>query len=408
MEMAKISLIPDLPGVYLMKDKAGNVIYVGKAKSLKKRIRSYLGSQVSGKTLAMMSIVADVEYRLAPTEARALLLEASLIQQYMPRYNVLLRDDKSFPFVKATNENFPRICIVRKRQADGARYFGRFTSANLLKEALKAIRKYFPYRTCNRFPKKACIYYRICLCHAPCIGKIDKDEYALIMKRLFLFLEGKTDDLLKELSREMIIKSKEQRFEEALKIRDQINVLGSMGRTMVGVSPRDELEDLKGMVKLDKLPLRIEAFDISNISGKQAVGSMVSFFKAMPDKSNYRKFRVKTIKQSNDYGMLAEVVRRRYQGVIAKNLSFPDMILVDGGRAHLLTAQKELLKLGLNIPLISIAKERENIYIKGKSRSIRLNADTPALNLIRRIRDEAHRFALRYHHLLRRKEIIGR
>ena len=404
----KIAELPQTPGVYLFKDPEGKVIYVGKAKSLKKRVQSYFGRDLASRTLAMVSQIADIEYRQAPTEAMALLLEAGLVHQYLPRYNVMLRDDKSFPLVKITNDDFPRICIVRKREDDGGRYLGRYTSANLLREVLKVVRRYFPYRSCKELPKKPCIYYRLGLSPAPCIGKISKQDYAKTIDNIALILEGKTETLIKRLTQQMELKSKAKEFEKAAEIRDQITAISLIGSKRAGVSPKDELEDLKNLLNLDKLPLRIEAFDISNVYGKEATGSMVSFYKGYSDKDNYRRFRIKTIEQIDDYKMLAEVVRRRYFRVVEEKLTLPDLVLIDGGKGHLATAEKEIRQLGLKIATASIAKEFEHIYVLGKDTPIKLKQDTPALNLIRRIRDEAHRFALAYHHVLRRKKIIGR
>jgi excinuclease ABC subunit C len=404
----KIKALPDAPGVYLMKDKAGSVIYIGKAKSLKKRLASYFGRDLSGKTVALLSRVCDIDYRVTPTEAMALFLEAGLVHRYLPKYNVSLRDDKSFPFVKITNEKFPRVCIVRKREPDGARYLGRYTSAKLLREALKIIRRFFPYRSCKQMPQRACIYYRLGLSPAPCIGKVIPEEYAKSIENISLILEGKSGTLIKKLSRQMHLKAKAREFEAAAKIRDQIAALSALGQARAGSSPRDELEDLKQLLKLEKLPRRIEAFDISNISGKEATGALVSFSSGIADKNNYRRFRIKTVEKIDDYKMLSEVIRRRYLRLIEERSALPDLILVDGGRSHLLTAERELKALGLKIPLASIAKEKEHIYVQGKVKPLKLNLDTPALNLIRRIRDEAHRFAVAYHHLLRRKKIIGR
>lgn len=404
----KVVSMPDAPGVYLMKDASGRVIYIGKAKSLKKRLSSYLSRDLSSKAITLMSCVSDIEYWLTPTESLALLLEASLIHQYKPKYNVSLRDDKSFPLVKITNEDFPAVCITRKRQADQARYFGPYTGAKLLKNALKIIRRQFPYRSCKRLPKEACIYYRIGLSPAPCIGKINKKEYAKIIENISLILEGKTDALIKKLFHEMNLKSKEQKFEEAAKIRDRINALSLIGQSKVSFNIQDELEDLKSLLKLKRLPRRIEAFDISDITGKEACGSMVSFWNGFADKNNYRRFRIKTVETIDDYKCLGEVINRRYSRVIKEKLALPDLVLIDGGRAHLLTAYKEIKRLGLKIPLVSIAKEKENIYTKDRPEPIRLEEDTPALNLIRKIRNEAHRFALSYHHVLRRKKTIGK
>lgn len=403
-----IANIPDAAGIYLMKDKEGNVIYIGKAKSLKKRLSSYLSRELSTKTQAMLSNIYDVEYKITPTESLALLLEMSLIHKYKPKYNVALRDDKSFPFVKITGEEFPAIYVTRKREVDAARYIGPFTNVKLLKQALRIIRRSFPYRSCKKLPKKACIYYRLKLSPAPCIGKIGKEAYAKTVGNIALILEGKTDELIKKLSKEMMLKSKNLDFEEAAKIRDQINALSAISHRHISFSYQMELEDLKGLLNLKRLPERIEAFDISNIRGKEATGSMVSFLRGIPDKNNYRRFRIKTVEEIDDYRMLSEVINRRYLRLLEEKLPLPDLILIDGGRGHLLTAEKELRQLGLNIPLVSIAKEYENIYIKGKINPIRLKQDAPALNLIRKIRNEAHRFAVGYHHILRRKKIIGK
>lgn len=404
----KIAKIPDAPGVYLMKDSSGSVLYVGKAKSLKKRLMSYFRSGLSDKTIALMSSVVDIEYRLTPTEALALLLENSLIKQYQPKYNVALRDDKGYPMVKITNEEFPAICITRKIEPDKARYFGPYTSAGLLRQALKVIRRNFPYRSCRQMSKEACMYYRIGLSPAPCIGKISKKDYAATIENIAMILEGRTEELVARLSKEMFTKAKAKDYEAAAKIRDQINALSALSSSRPGLSRSDELKDLKELLGLDKLPECIEAFDISNIFGKEATGSMVSFYKGIPDKDNYRRFRIKTVEGIDDYSMLAEVVRRRYMRLKEEGLVFPDLILIDGGRAHLLTAKKVLESLGVEVPLASIAKEKEHIYVPARSAPIKLKEDTPALNLIRRLRDEAHRFAVSYHRVLRRKKVIGK
>ncbi|MEW6102107.1 MAG: excinuclease ABC subunit UvrC [Candidatus Omnitrophota bacterium] len=398
---------PDSPGVYLMKDASGKVIYVGKAKALRRRLSSYLKAGNSVKTAILMSHVCDIDFQLCPTESFALLQEAALIQKYKPKYNISLRDDKSFPLVKITREEFPAICITRKKEADGSRYFGPYTSAGLLRDALKVIRRHFPYRYCKELPEESRIYHRIGLAPAADTKEINKREYRQVIKNIILLLEGRQGILIKGLLRKMEEKAKKLEFEEAAAIRDQVNALSALSESNVGVSPELELLDFKKLLNLDRVPVHIEAFDISNIAGKEATGSMVSFFRGLPDKNNYRRFRIKTVAGIDDYKMLSEVVRRRYSRALSENLKLPDLILIDGGLAHLTTAQKELKALGLDIPLVSIAKKKENIYTKGSERPIKLKRDTPALNLIRRMRDEAHRFAVSYHHLLRRKKVIG-
>lgn len=404
----KTNFLPDCPGVYIFKDKEGKALYIGKAKSLKKRVQSYFSRFLTSKTQVMVSKIADIEYKLCQTESLALILEASLIHKYKPKYNVSLRDDKSFPLVKITHEDFPVVSITRKRVADGAHYFGPYTSAGLLRETMRIIRKYFPYRSSEKMPQVARMYSEIGL--APLPEKTTKEEYAKTIENIALILEGKTEVLLKKLTQEMNLKSKEQKFEEAAKIRDQIEALSVMSEGKGRYSRKEELEDLKNLLRLRKLPQRIEAFDISNIYGREACGSLVSFYKGLPDKDNYRRFRIKTVETIDDYKMLAEVVKRRYAGTLSEELVLPDLILIDGGKSHLALANKELEKLGLKIPLVSIAKDRENIYTstREKRHPISLDSDTPALNLIRRVRDEAHRFAVSYHHILRRKKTIGR
>ncbi len=407
----KVSSLPDAPGVYLFKDAAAKIIYVGKAKSLKKRVQSYFSRDLSSKTQALVAKIVDLEYRLSPTESQAQILEASLIKRYQPQYNISLKDDKSFPWIRITAEEFPIVSIVRRKgqdKDDPHLYFGPYTNVKLLRQAIKVIRKLFGFRSCKNLPKEACLYYRLKLCPAPCVGKINSRKYKALVGRIKLFLESKYDELISSLSKEMQKASLEKRFEEAAQLRDQINILGAIGQGQVSTSNKFELEDLKRLLKLKKLPERIEGFDISNISGNLAVGSMVSFWQGLPDKNNYRRFRIKTVIGVDDYQMIREVVSRRYKRQLKEKKSLPDLILIDGGRGQISVAAQEIRNLGLNIPLVSIAKEDENIYTNTSFEPIRFKSDTPALNLIRRIRDEAHRFALGYHQILRRKKIIGK
>lgn len=404
----KISALPDSPGVYLFKDSHGQIIYIGKAKILKKRVSSYFTRPLDTKTQAMVSKIADLQYRTTSSESLALIFEAALVRRHKPRYNVSLRDDKSFPFVRITNEDFPRICVMRKREADGSRYIGPYTSAGLLREALKTIRRYFPYRSCKVMPRQECMYYRLGLSPAPCTGRISRQDYANNLQKIIMILEGKTDTLIRQLGEEMDSRSRNKEYEAAAKIRDQINALSAIGAMSAGFDSAAENEDLQRLLGLKKPPLRIEAFDISNISGQEACGSMVSFYKGKPDKNNYRRFRIKGVSGIDDYAMIGEIVRRRYLRLIEEGLALPDLILIDGGKAHLAVAKAELRALNLSIPLASIAKEEENIYTTGRAEPLRFHSDTPALNLVRRVRDEAHRFAVSYHHILRRKRIIGK
>jgi excinuclease ABC subunit C len=357
----------------------------------------------------MVAKIADIEYRLTPSEAQAQILEASLIKQYQPQYNISLKDDKTFPWIKISEEEFPIVSICRRKKAeaeDQASYFGAYTNVDLLRQAFKLMRRVFAFRSCKTLPKEPCLYYRLKLCPGPCVGKINSRQYKDIIYQIRMFLDYKYEELLDVLGRKMREAAAESRFEEAAKIRDQINALGAIGNSSARAISLNELEDLKSLVGLAHPPYRIEAFDISNIQGKSPCGSMVSFYKGKADKNNYRRFLIKTVSGIDDYRMIAEVVSRRYFRLVDERLKLPDLILIDGGKQHLLVALRELEKLKLNIPLISIAKDRENIYTKDKDNPIKLEADTPALNLIRRIRDEAHRFAISYHRLLRKKKLL--
>lgn len=396
---------PDACGVYLMQDRFGQVLYVGKAISLRKRLLSYLSKDINDKTAALISQVARVEYRLAANEALALLLEASLVHDLKPKYNITLKDDKSFPLVKITQDKFPAVYITRKKDPSG-RYLGPYINAKLLKDALKIIRRSFGFRSCRNLPKQSCIYYRINLCPGPCIGKIKVKEYQALIDQIVLILEGRTELLIQRLHKSMQAKAQVHDFESAARIRDQIIALSELSSAPDQTSRQKELEDLKKRLGLADLPQRIEGFDISNLFGRSAVGSMVSFSQALADKNNYRRFRIKELSVIDDYKMLAQVVMRRYQRLVRENKALPDLVLIDGGKGHLLTAAGVLKKLNLKIPLVSIAKKEEHIYSSQRSVSLNFPPDAPALNLIRRIRDEAHRYALSYHRLLRKKEFF--
>lgn len=400
-----IKSLPDSPGVYIFKDSQGVILYVGKAKSLKKRVSSYLGSNLSTKNEVLASKIRGIDFIKTASEKKAQLLEDSLIKEKQPQYNISLKDDKTFPFIKITNEPFPIVSISRKKKLakNEAFYFGPYTNAKQLRATLKIIRRIFNFRSCKNMPQAPCLYYRINLCPAPCAKKIGRDKYAGIINEIKLFLGSRHEKLLAILSKRMSRESQQRNFEEAAKIRDQINALSSLLENKSFF--QGGLEELKQLLGLKGTPKRIEAFDISNIQGNDACGSMVSFYLGLPDKNNYRRFRIKTVDAIDDYKMLSELIQRRYSRITREKTESPDLILIDGGKGHLLTAKRQLNQLKFNIPLISIAKKQENIYVVGKNHPLRIKEGSAALNLIRRIRDEAHRFAISYHHLLRGKKI---
>ncbi len=406
----KITALPEAPGVYLFKDATGAVIYIGKAKSLHKRVASYFGRPQSGKNQALVSKIADIEYRLTQSESQAQVLEAALVSEKQPQYNIDLKDDKSFPLIKITDEAFPVVSICRRKKplpGDTAQYLGPYTDSQALREVFNLTRRIFGFRTCRNMPDRECLYFRLKLCPAPCIGLITHEEYQKIIEDIRLFLGSRYEELSVNLVRQMSLAAKQKRFEDAARFRDQISALSAIQESGPDAG-LNEVEDLKRLLKLDKLPRRIEGFDISNISGKSAVGSMVSFYDGLPDKNNYRRFKIKTVSKVDDYKMMAEVVYRRYFRLINEERPLPDLVLIDGGKQHLAVADNAIRDLGLKLTVISIAKEKENIYLQGKVLPLRYRRGSPALNLIRRVRDEAHRFAVSYHHLLRRKNILGK
>ncbi|MCM8781603.1 MAG: excinuclease ABC subunit UvrC [Candidatus Omnitrophica bacterium] len=404
----KIKKLPESPGVYIMKSSSGEILYIGKATSIKRRVSNYFknGSIFSARLQALVEATADIDYILTANEAEALLLEAALIKSNQPKYNIALRDDKNYPLLKLTvNEKFPRLFITRIKKNDGARYFGPFTEAKLLRKALAFLRHVFPLRTCKTIPKTVCLNYYLRQCTAPCINKIDTKGYNEIISQLILFLEGKRSELLNELEEKMVLASNEKRYEEAAGIRDQLKALTSAvlihKRRQIASS---QLEALKEVLHLKKEPRKIEAFDVSNISGKEAVGSMVVFLNGRPYKKGYRRFKIKQVDGIDDYKMLREIVHRRYENLLEEKETPPDMIIIDGGKGHLSSVQDEIEKLGMgDTPIMAIAKEFEHIFILGKQGPLKLPPNSFVLYLIQQIRDEAHRFAIEYHKRLRAK-----
>ncbi len=404
----KIKNLPDAPGVYFMKDAAGEVIYVGKAVSLRKRVRSYFTKgEPSVKTAVMLSAVRDIAFIETGSEHDALILESDLIKKYRPHFNISLKDDKSYPYIKITQEDFPRVFIGRRKKGEtGFDYFGPYTSARLLRNAVKILRKSFPFCTARRFPlsRKPCLHYHLGLCMGPCAGLVSRKAYRAMIRGLEDFLARKDEDLIEDLSLRMRALVKEEKFEEAARTRDQLEALSLLiSLKKFDVRRTRLLEDDWRRLGLKNEPRRIEGFDISNLGGGQSVGSMVSFFDGKPDKGQYRRFRIRDVAGIDDYAMMREVVRRRYSRLLREARPMPDLILIDGGLGHLETALQVLKDLELGIPLISIAKSEELIYTVQSKEPLRLRRDSSVLRLVQRVRDEAHRFAITYHRLLRGK-----
>ena len=539
--------MPNSPGVYLMKDAEGNVIYAGKAANLKHRVQSYFGRKprLPFKLQQMVDRVNDLEFFVTNSEQEALILELNLIKRHHPCYNVRLKDDKTFPYLKIDlNEDWPRVYITRRLEENGARYFGPFASAKSVRQTLKMIKGIFPFRSCNKpitgTDPRPCLEYHIHHCLAPCIGATTKEEYAEVINQVIQFLEGKEEMVVQELEKKMKQAAEALNFEQAVILRDQIEAVekvieGQRIATMVRgeqdviafAEDRDQayvqvffirggkligrdsfilqgtrsessqqimtsfikqfyssaasippllllqhpaedkaiienwlgkkrgarvriqvphrgnkkqlvdivaenarqglellkikqlaapavletaLAEIQKELRLPDLPLRMEAYDISNISGTAAVGSMVVFEKGMTKPAHYRRFRIKTVAGANDYAMLQEVLKRRFKksSETGSWATLPDLVLIDGGKGQLSAALEAMREMGADtVPVASLAKESEEIFVPQKAESTRLPLSSPGLQLLQRLRDEAHRFALGYHKKVHKKEVFA-
>jgi len=534
------------PGVYLMKNADGDVIYVGKAASLRNRVRSYFGSQrgMDGKTRELVSNIADFDVIRTDSASEALILENELIKRYLPKYNIMLRDGKTYPFIRITNEPFPRVISTRRVVRDGSRYFGPFTSAGSVHKTLALLKRLFPYRLCDieitGNAARPCLYYHIGRCAGPCISAVDQSEYARIVENVVLFLEGRGEELLPALRAEMDAAAEALDFEKAAKLRDEVRaidhvlehqkIVSDRGKTfdvlalaqgaggdagvqvafvrngkiigsepfmlrgvrvddspgsilssfvtqfyenaalvpheivlqvqideeemvhewlierrgapvtltvpqrgerkrlveMVAKSAAENLEqnrlrwlndqqrttaalsELADALSLEGIPRRIECFDISNLQGTNPVASMVVFEDGKPKKSDYRRFKIKTVEGPNDFAMMQEVVGRRFKRAKSEDeaeewQTMPDLVIVDGGKGQLSAALETLHSLDVDVPIVGLAKVNEEIFVPGQSQPVILARDGQALFLVQRIRDEAHRFAVTFHRARRKK-----
>ncbi len=404
----KIKRLPLSPGVYIMKGAEGKVLYVGKAINLRKRVASYFRPKASldGRIEAMVRLVEDIDYISTSTEAEALIYENGLIKQLSPRYNIALKDGKSYPMLKLTmGEDFPRLIVTREKKNDGSAYYGPYANAKLLRQALVFLKQIFRLRSCVKLKNKACLEYHINQCLGPCVGGIERSGYSEIVKELKLFLEGRRKELLNIISSKMKEAAAREDFEAASGFKDRLEALSTIKEDSIMYKPSGDLEELGRMLGMAKTPEIIEAFDVSNIMGEAAVGSMISFYKGRPRKSEYRHFKIKTVSGIDDYAMMREIVGRRYYRIIREGKDLPDLILIDGGKGHLGAACGELENLGITkVPVVGIAKEFEKLYVKDRKDPILLPKESKALHLLQRMRDEAHRFAISYHkHLMSKR-----
>ena len=408
----KLPSLPQKPGVYLFKDKNGTVLYVGKAKALRRRVASYFRLDQELKTALLVSKIADLDYIITASELDALILENELVKKYQPRYNMMLKDDKNYPFLKLTvNEEWPRLVIARRQEEDGALYFGRY-QGGMARAIIKTVKKMFPLRWCNEAPLKKrtqpCLYYHVGSCRAPCVGKISQEKYQALVEGVKILLSGNLGQALQKLQEEMRRAAAAQDYERAGYFRDS---LGQLEKMLEGKGEKKEdtaLQDLKRVLALDKLPERIECFDISNLQAANMVGSLVVFLDGAPLKSDYRRFKIRSVKgKPNDFQAIYEVVKRRYTGTLAKKLPWPDLVVVDGGRPQVDMAWRALKEAGLRVPLLGLAKEKEGIVRPFKVGQLVLPRGDKGLQLLQRLRDEAHRFAINYHRKMRKQAFFS-
>lgn len=413
LEKVKELNIPKNPGCYFFLDEKGKIIYIGKASSLYSRVVSYWQKSTTHTPakFAMLNKVAKINWTETDSEIEALLLESNLIKKYQPEFNVLMRDDKRYIYIKiSTEDEWPRVFATRTLDRSG-RYFGPFISAGAVRETLRVIRKIWPFRSCPSTSRKACLYYNINKCPGMCEGNIEKKDYNKIIKQIILFLEGKKNKIVEDIEKE--IKHLEKRNgDEAeinlLKFRvlNMKTVLAHSNILSLIDKYSSDVVELAKILNLRTIPVRIEGYDISNIFGQEAVGSMVVFSEGEPDKNEYRKFKIKIGQgEANDVGMLKEILNRRFNN----NWPLPDFIIVDGGKPQLNVAIKVLQERKLDIPVIGVSKGEglrsaiapDKIFFPGEDRPLELPITSPALHIIKRVRDEAHRFAIKYHRDLR-------
>jgi excinuclease ABC subunit C len=465
----KLGTLPHKPGIYLMKDRFGTVIYVGKARDLRKRVSQYFqrGRRMGWdlKFNALVEAIHDFDFHVVRSDPEAFLLEGKLIKEFHPRYNISFRDDKRFLMLKVNlNDPIPNFTFTRLKTDDGARYFGPFANSGALRSTLALARRQFNLRGCRAFTPgakdyKHCLYAHLKYCTAPCVGNVTREQYLEQVKAACDFLEGQCREMQTQLEAEMKKAAAAREFERAAGLRDLLRDLKDTWKRTekfervpytlpLALDPENDLVELAKVLGLSTPPRRIEGFDISNISGTFAVASLVSFKNGRPDRANYRRFKIRTVEGQDDFAGMAEVVKRRYtrllnesrgQGPKSKDeggeavpqelqklmdetsrrvrrgfpvrnakadSNLPELILIDGGKGQLNAACAELKRLGLeNIPVIGLAKEFEEIYRPGESKPLRLGLNHPVVKLLQRIRDECHRVANSYNAQLRLKKI---
>jgi excinuclease ABC subunit C len=427
---AKARTFPTAPGVYLMKDGGGNVIYIGKAKNLRARASSYFSKEAANdpRIRDWIGFIKDVDYIETADPIAAIFAEARMIKDIRPRFNKELKDDKTFPYLQIrTREEFPRVEITRKPRRKGVRLYGPFTGTKQLKLAVDVLQRLFQFRTCTldiRSSDERWRWFRPCLLHsirrctAPCNFRVSRDDYRRQVKKLIFVLEGKKEKLIRRMEKEMRAASEALNFEKARQIRDEITAVqkldlrGDVDKDaqpeVFPIDPKKGLAGLRKVLGLAKTPRTIEGMDIAHLSGQDTVASLVTFHDGLPFKPGYRRFKIKSVEGVDDFASMREVVTRRFRRLSEEDEVFPDILLIDGGKGQLNAAVDAFKNLGIDPPtIISLAKQEEEIFRPGEAESIKLSRHSAALRLLQYVRDESHRFAQHYHHMLRRKRLTG-
>jgi excinuclease ABC subunit C len=426
------SHVPHACGVYLMRDARGEILYIGKAKDLFKRVSQYFNpNKPDLKNTHLAPLIRGIDYVACGSEREALLLERRLIRERQPFFNAMWKDDKSYPYVKITvQEDFPRILLTRRKAKDGALYFGPYPKVAPIKGLIDHLwkQKLFTLRPCRwdfgldkpLDPRRrhSCLYLHTGDCPAPCAGHISREEYRRAVQDAVLFFSGRHAQLRQRFEREMREASQKLEYERAARLRDNLEALDQIGqRVRVRAVQAESLDrplaasrsvtDLQEALGLASAPFHIECFDVSHFQGRQSVAAMVCFRGGEPHKDHYRRFRLRSVAGIDDFASIAEAVRRRYSRLQREGEAMPDLVLIDGGKGQLSAALAELRTLKLRVPLASLAKRIEEVFVPGKTESLVLDRSRPALRLLQRLRDEAHRFGVKYHRLLRGKELLG-
>lgn len=411
----RLKELPNQPGVYLYKDAQGTIIYIGKAAVLKNRVRQYFQKSrpLDAKTTALVADIASIDWITVESEADALFLEAELVRRYQPKYNILLRDDKSTVYVRIDyKSDYPSVTLTRRPLDDGAEYFGPYFSAFAVKKALHFLRKAFPYSTHTRtIPKRACLQYQLGLCPGLEEHKTSLADYRANLRKLMQYLRGERVKLIKQIESEMKASAKAKNFEQAAALRNQLFALKGLSKQIVfsdkeflDISKDEAIADLAKLLGLERIPRRIEGYDISHMSGTDTVASMVVFINGLPAKTEYRKFKLR-IPGNDDFAHMREVLTRRLSAKHTAQWDIPDLILIDGGKGQVSAAQTAMRSAGYDIPMIGLAKREEEIIIPsdGQYKVVLLGRGSHIVKLLQRIRDESHRFAVSYHTVLKRQ-----